>query len=236
MVTFISPQHGVGKAPMAAKIAGWPALYDLSPGSDFLDAVNDAPLPQDVAFTSIYSCTDEYIQPYETSIIPGATNIGLCDGFVGHFEFFYNPEIYMVMHDALIAPAPKDAPIDPAVNVVDVVYREATRALEQLGFAVEPTPSPLSNTLTLEVLQITYDLSSAVMKKTVFVDADVRATAAAGGATYATTYRAHQEQDVAFHPAPALSQRLLNQTVSNALSRAFADPQLMGALTQRRLP
>lgn len=110
MVTFISPQHGVGKAPMAASIAGWPALYDLSPGSAFLTAVNNAPLPKDVAFTSIYSCTDEYIQPYQTSIIPGAKNIGLCKGFVGHFEFFYNPDIYNVMHAELVAPAPKDPP------------------------------------------------------------------------------------------------------------------------------
>lgn len=110
MVTFISPQHGVGKAPMAASIAGWPALYDLSPGSKFLNAVNNAPLPKDVAFTSIYTCTDEYIQPYQTSIIPGAKNIGLCNGFVGHFEFFYNPAIYNIMHAELIAPAPKDMP------------------------------------------------------------------------------------------------------------------------------
>jgi MYXO-CTERM domain-containing protein len=51
--------------------------------------------------TSIYSCTDEYIQPSETSIIEGATNIGLCDGFVGHFEFFYDPDIYLIMHAAL---------------------------------------------------------------------------------------------------------------------------------------
>jgi uncharacterized lipoprotein YajG len=123
--------------------------------------------------------------------------------------------------------------VDPAVNVVDAVYQEATRALEQLGFAVEPSASPLSNTLTLELLQINYELSSAVMKKTVFVDADVRATAKSGGNSFATTYRAHQEQEVAFHPAPALSQRLVNETLSNALSRAFADPQLMGVLTQR---
>ncbi|MEZ4220841.1 MAG: MYXO-CTERM sorting domain-containing protein [Polyangiaceae bacterium] len=110
MVTFISPQHGVGKAPMAAAVAGWPALYDLSPGSKFLTAVNQAPLPKDVAFTSIYSCTDEYIQPYQSSIIPGAKNIGLCNGFVGHFEFFYNPAIYKIMYDELVAPAPKDMP------------------------------------------------------------------------------------------------------------------------------
>ncbi|MEM6996886.1 MAG: hypothetical protein AAF721_40665 [Myxococcota bacterium] len=104
LVTFISPQQGVDKAPWAESIVGWPALADLTPGSDFLRAVNDAPLPQDVPITSIYTCTDEYIQPYETSIIPGATNIGLCDGFVGHFEFFYNPDIYLIMHDALTEP------------------------------------------------------------------------------------------------------------------------------------
>jgi MYXO-CTERM domain-containing protein len=112
MVTFISPQHGVDKAPLAASVAGWPALYDLSPGSEFLEAVNGAPLPSNVPFTSIYTCTDEYIQPYETSIIPGATNIGLCEEFVGHFQFFYDPEIYLIMHDALTEPLPGEAP-DP---------------------------------------------------------------------------------------------------------------------------
>jgi hypothetical protein len=116
LVTFISPQHGVDKAPWAAAIAGWPALYDLSPGSEFLAAVNEAPMAEDVPVTSIYSCTDEYIQPYETSIIPGAENIGLCDEFVGHFQFFWDPEIYLIMHGALTKPlaADGDAPEDPA--------------------------------------------------------------------------------------------------------------------------
>lgn len=106
LVTFVSPQHGIAKAPLAASIAGWPALDDLSPGSAFLAAVNDAPLPTGLPITSIYTCTDEYIQPYTTSIIPGATNIGLCDGTVGHFQTFYDPEIYLVMHGALTAPIP----------------------------------------------------------------------------------------------------------------------------------
>ena len=108
MVTFISPQHGVAKAPLAADIAGWPALYDLSPGSTFLETVNSAPLPANVPFTSIYTCTDEYIQPYETSIIPGATNIGLCDEFVGHYQFFYDPAIYLIMHEALTEFSPNE--------------------------------------------------------------------------------------------------------------------------------
>jgi Lipase (class 2) len=109
MVTFISPQRGVAKAPLAAEIAGWPALHDLSPGSEFLETVNSAPLPSSVAVTSIYSCTDEYIQPFETSIIPGARNIGLCDGFVGHFQFFTDPDIYLLMHAELTAPTAEDA-------------------------------------------------------------------------------------------------------------------------------
>src|SRR5690349_21264389 len=51
LVTFISPQHGVDKAPLAASIAGWDALYDLSPGSNFLDTVNGDDLPDNVAVT-----------------------------------------------------------------------------------------------------------------------------------------------------------------------------------------
>lgn len=113
LVTFISPQHGLPKAPWAYGIAGWPALRDLSPGSDFLEAVNRAPLPADVPVTSIYTCGDEYIQPYETSLIPGATNIGVCDRPVGHFQFFWDPEIYRIMHRALTAPAPHDHDAPP---------------------------------------------------------------------------------------------------------------------------
>jgi MYXO-CTERM domain-containing protein len=54
--------------------------------------------------TSIYTCTDEYIQPYKTSMIPGAKNIELCDGFIGHFQFFYDREIYKLMLAELTAP------------------------------------------------------------------------------------------------------------------------------------
>jgi len=101
LVTFVSPQHGIAKAPLAASIARWPALYDLSPGSRFLRAVNDVPLPPGVPVTSIYTCNDEYIQPYTTSIIPGATNIGLCNEHVVHFQTFWDPRIYLIMHAAL---------------------------------------------------------------------------------------------------------------------------------------
>ncbi|MCA9672348.1 MAG: hypothetical protein KC503_42430 [Myxococcales bacterium] len=101
LVTFVSPHHGIDRALMAAKLAGWPALYDLSPGSAFLLAVNAKPTPKSVKLTSIYTCADEYITPYQTSIVEGAKNIGLCDETVGHFQTFYDPKIYLIMHKAL---------------------------------------------------------------------------------------------------------------------------------------
>ena len=103
LVTFVSPENGLPILRLVAPIAGWPALYDLTPGSEFLKAVHSVPLPPNVPVTSIYTCTDEYIQPYKTSIIDGATNIGLCGrGFVGHYQTFYDPSIYLIMHDALV--------------------------------------------------------------------------------------------------------------------------------------
>lgn len=102
LVTFVSPQHGIAKAPLAAAIVRWPATYDLSPGSRFLNEVNAKSMPKEVPFTSIYTCSDEYIRPYQTAIVPGATNIGLCNGFVGHFQTFYDPAIYRIMYGALV--------------------------------------------------------------------------------------------------------------------------------------
>lgn len=122
LVTFISPQHGLPKAAEAQLFVAWDAVQDLTPGSEWLETVNGAPMAPDVPMTSIYTCTDEYIQPYRTSIIPGATNIGLgCDGeFVGHFQFFYDAEIYLVMHDALVQPVAGDPTTTPPTEEVDV--------------------------------------------------------------------------------------------------------------------
>jgi uncharacterized protein (TIGR03382 family) len=140
MVTFISPQHGVPKAALAYSFAGWPALRDLTPGSAFLTAVNSAPLPDNVAVTSIYTCTDEYIQPYTTSIIPGAKNIGLCNKFIGHFQFFYDPEIYKIMHAELTAPLPSDSPADDPNSGTD---DEQATVDEAGGCSATGTPSVL---------------------------------------------------------------------------------------------
>lgn len=114
LVTFVSPQNGIDKLPLVSGLVSWPALRDLTPNSTFLRAVKAKPLPANVPMTSIYTCTDEYIRPYQTSIVPGATNIGIgCDGFVGHFQTMYDPSIYLIMHDALIKPIPAAQPPAP---------------------------------------------------------------------------------------------------------------------------
>ena len=126
LVTFVSPHHGIAKAPLAAAFAGWPALDDLTPGSEFMTAVNSVPLPEGVPVTSIYTCSDLYIQPWEGSIVPGARNIGLCDGTVGHFQTFYDPAIYEIMYGALNEPLDIDVddnegnegPRDPDDDIV----------------------------------------------------------------------------------------------------------------------
>ena len=69
---------------------------------DLALAVNAVSPPKSVPMTSIYTCTVLYIQPYTTSIVPGATNIGLCNKFVDHFQTFYDPAIYLIMHEALV--------------------------------------------------------------------------------------------------------------------------------------
>jgi triacylglycerol esterase/lipase EstA (alpha/beta hydrolase family) len=111
LVTFVSPENGIAKLPLVSGFVSWPALRDLTPGSAFLHAVESVPLPATVPMTSIYTCTDEYIQPYQTSIVKGATNIGLCGhGFVGHFQTMYDPSIYLIMHEALVKDVPPATP------------------------------------------------------------------------------------------------------------------------------
>ncbi|MEZ4472676.1 MAG: MYXO-CTERM sorting domain-containing protein [bacterium] len=132
MVTFVSPQHGVDKAPWAEAIAGWPALRDLTPGSPFLRAVNDAPLPDTTDLTSIYTCADEYIRPVETAVIPGATNIELCDRPIGHFETFFDRDVYLIMRQALVR---------PLINPPPRVERPAEDPVEEPG--EEPGEDPV---------------------------------------------------------------------------------------------
>jgi hypothetical protein len=94
LVTFVSAHHGSELAPMAAWYTGWAALDDITPGSRFLTRLNTAPMPPGMKLTSIYSCWDEYLWPYTTSRVAGATNVEVCRRYLGHFDGFWDPLVY----------------------------------------------------------------------------------------------------------------------------------------------
>jgi triacylglycerol lipase len=94
VVTFVSAHHGTVLSPIGEWVTGFDALADITPGSAFLADLNASPLPSGVKLTSIYSCWDEVIQPYETSRVEGATNVEFCDRYLGHFDGFWDPVVY----------------------------------------------------------------------------------------------------------------------------------------------
>jgi triacylglycerol lipase len=92
VVTFVSAHHGTWEAPFGSLIV--PSLVDITPGSEFLHTLNSAPFPAGLELTSIYSCWDEFMIPYTTSRVDGATNVEFCDYYLGHFDGFYDQVVY----------------------------------------------------------------------------------------------------------------------------------------------
>jgi hypothetical protein len=88
--------------------------------------------------TSIYSETDDLVQPYETSMLDGATNIAvqdLCPGRpVDHIALAYDAVAFALTIDALDHPGPADAGRSgydcsqyamPGVSAFDIAAGEA---------------------------------------------------------------------------------------------------------------
>jgi hypothetical protein len=94
VVTFVSAHHGTWESPVGSLVTGFQALDDITPGSDFMNTLNSAPFPAGLKLTSIYSCNDELMVPYTTSIVAGATNVEFCKQVIGHFDGFWDPTVY----------------------------------------------------------------------------------------------------------------------------------------------
>jgi triacylglycerol lipase len=101
VVTFVSAHHGTWLSPVGSWVSGFRALEDITPGSDFLAALDAAPFPSGLELTSIYSCNDEFMLPYDTSVVDGATNVLFCDYYLKHFDGFWDPVVYGRITDAL---------------------------------------------------------------------------------------------------------------------------------------
>ncbi len=101
LITFVSAHNGTRLAGLGAMFTPFQAFSDIRPRSDFMTELNSAPFPEDFRMTSIYSCRDRLMKPYETSVVPGADNIEFCDHKIRHFDGFWDPIVYETIRSKL---------------------------------------------------------------------------------------------------------------------------------------
>lgn len=118
-VGLSAPNHGTVVADAGCIFACAPAVWQMRQGSVFLTALN-APdeTPGAVSYTSIWSQTDELVQPGSSSALDGAVNVAvqdICPGRpVHHVGVVHDPVVYALVVDALTSPGPADpSSVDP---------------------------------------------------------------------------------------------------------------------------
>ncbi len=76
LIDLASPNHGIYLASACAESGNcWPAVWQMAAGSHFLKALNSgSETPGDVAYTQIYSRTDELVEPSTTAPLAGGAN------------------------------------------------------------------------------------------------------------------------------------------------------------------
>lgn len=94
VITFVSAHQGTWSSPIGYWTTGFESLRDIKPGSTFLRELEAAPFPEELSLTSIYTCWDELLWPYDTSVVEGARNVLFCDHYLGHFDGFWDEVVY----------------------------------------------------------------------------------------------------------------------------------------------
>jgi hypothetical protein len=148
-IGMATPNHGsfYGNGCVANVTTCVPAVWQQAIGSNFLTALNrdtETPYKGSVAYTTVYSLTDDIIQPAvpsPTGALAGAVNIAvqdICPGrYVGHIQSAWDAAYYAVVIDALS----HGGAADPAR--VDRAY------CNQQGMPGVDTPTGLQQTATL---------------------------------------------------------------------------------------
>jgi triacylglycerol lipase len=152
LIGIAPPYHGWLGTDLLCSGGCVPALWQMRRGSKFMHAQNSGDeTPGDVSYTSVYSMTDEAVQPYSTAELQGGSNVkvqDLCPGrAVEHFQMVSDAVAYTVVLDALTHSGPADVSrVDrsvcrqltmPGVTTVDLVLGEG----EAWTFAALLTPS-----------------------------------------------------------------------------------------------
>ncbi len=117
-VGIVSPNHGTVFSDVTCPFGCAPALWQMSRSSAFLEALNRGDeTPGDVAYTSVYSVTDQFVQPQApaeaaSSPLAGGSNIAIqdvCPGrVVDHVNSTADAAVFEVVMDALRHVGPAD--------------------------------------------------------------------------------------------------------------------------------
>ena len=119
-------------------------------------------------------------------------------------------------------------------QLVPALQKEAERAVRDMGFTPTSEQAEGRPVLTLELASLSYvhGDSSQIALNEANIEGVLRAIARHQGTTYTGTYTSRRVQSYAVKPSQAANTRMLNELLSDALNRAFNDPQL-GALLAR---
>lgn len=90
-----APNSGSKLVPFALTPLG----EQLLPGSDFLERLAEAPLPEGVQWRNIYSRHDNVVVPFENCRLEGAENVELPE--LGHTSLIFHPRAFEAVFDAL---------------------------------------------------------------------------------------------------------------------------------------
>lgn len=113
-ISLAGPHHGASGADQVCITGSCaPAAQQMRNGARFLAALNSGDeTPGDVDYTSVFSATDELVQPPNSARLDGAVNIlvqDLCPGRpVHHGGLLHDPAVFAVVLDALTHPGPAD--------------------------------------------------------------------------------------------------------------------------------
>jgi triacylglycerol esterase/lipase EstA (alpha/beta hydrolase family) len=116
IVTLGSPLHGAKVAGSGLALGGQTcpvACRQLAPGSDLLDQLDAASLPQGLPWLSVWTTNDETVQPPDSARLSGAVNVplqSLCpQAVVSHGQLPTDPRVTALVFRG-VAAAPLTAP------------------------------------------------------------------------------------------------------------------------------
>jgi len=120
----------------------------------------------------------------------------------------------------------KNAGITTDQDVARLFQQKVVEGLQRRGFAAVPFTDQPSRILTVEIRQIEYTTDMEFWKGIVQVKAALRAHASWNGLLFDQTYVAERKENVVEAPGAKTNERLINETVSEAVQKLLLDDRL----------